>query len=301
MKKKLKIASIILGAFVLIIGIGIIVFLSIPYKTDFGTFAEMRRETLALAGEHKYTPLPINAEFTDYRVSLNPLMALMFKKRDLGLTFKTFQSGKLERFSISQLEIGKGSGIFFDFTFMARPVPQVNAPVFHCDILRPFPGTDGALYMDFYTVNDNTDLDTFFAEELETLTSARESVRKFRKNEGFGELTTYMESYKSPHRVEILEPKTTDEAERREYYAAAQQCYRTYLEAYLRSLEKANRRASKEEAEENRRSFQTYIKNLYDNDIVVKLGYMIFDDDDFDRYFLDGFWGIDRTVIKPPE
>jgi hypothetical protein len=75
MKKRLKIAIFLIGAFVLIIGIGIIVFLSIPYKSDFGTFAEMRRETLAVADKYNYIPLPINEEFTDYLVSLNPLMA----------------------------------------------------------------------------------------------------------------------------------------------------------------------------------------------------------------------------------
>ncbi len=47
MKKRLKTSIFFVGAVVLIIGIGIIVFLSIPYKTDFGTFAEMRRRLRA--------------------------------------------------------------------------------------------------------------------------------------------------------------------------------------------------------------------------------------------------------------
>lgn len=298
MKKWLKAVLIIVGALVLIIGIGIIVFISIPYESDFGTFARMRSETFAIAEENGLTPLPMNREFDNYRVKLGPLMAIMFKKKDLGLMFETFQSDKLERFSISQMEIGKGSGIFFDFTFMARPKASVNAPVFHCDILRPFPGTDGALYMDFYTLNGNTDLDAFFDEELKTLERARESVRVYWKNEGFGELTTYMDSYKSPYRVEILEPKTKDEAERQAYFKAAKQCFFSYLEAYLRSMEQAGQTESREIAEANRLDFQRYIQNLYENDIVVKLGYMIFDDSDFDRYFLDGFWGIEQNLIR---
>ncbi len=274
---------IALGGFIALLGISIIVYVSIPYKSDFDTFAAMRRDTLAIAEEKQLEPLQINDEFTDYRVDLNPMIALMFKRGDLGLKFETFQSEKLERFSISQMEIGKGSGIFFDFTFLARPVASVNAPVFHCDILRPFPGTEGALYMDFYTLNGNTDLTPFFGEELQNIENAKASVQKYWKNEGFGELTTYMDSYKSPYRIEILEPKSKDKGERRAYFDAARQCYLAYLAAYLRSLENAPFSASSETAEENRRSFLEYLKNLYDNDIVVKLGYMIFDESDFDR------------------
>lgn len=301
MKKGLKIVLTAVGGLAAILGVGIVIFVSIPYESDFDTFASMRSSTLAMAEEKKLAPLPINDEFTDYSVDLDPIMSLMFKKRDLGLTFKTFQSDKLERFSVSQLEIGRGSGIFFDFTFMARPAASVNAPVFHCDILRPFPGTDGALYMDFYTLNGNTDLNSFFAGEMDTLEKARASVRKYWKNEGFGELTAYMNSYKSPFRVEILEPKTKVEDERRAYFEAAEQCYFIYLGAYLRSLDNAPGGPSPERAEENRRSFLEYIRNLYSNDIVVKLGYMIFDDSDFDRYFLEGFWGVDRGLVRGGE
>ena len=153
--------------------------------------------------------------------------------------------------------------------------------------------------MDFYSLNGNTDLASFFGEELQNIENAMASVRKYRKNEGFGELTTYMNSYKSLYRIEILEPKTEDE--RREYFNAARQCYFSYLKAYFRFLEKATYSSSPETAEDNRRSFLEYIKNLYDNDIVVKLSYMIFDESDFDRYFLDGFWGADRKLIKATE
>jgi hypothetical protein len=110
---------------------------------------------------------------------------------------------------------------------------------------------------------------------------------------GFGELTPHLDEFKSPYRLEILEPRGVSEKEKRAYFAAAYQCFRVYAAVYLESLAAARPESDPEKIEQNRAGIREFVDILYKEDIAVKMGKMIFPPRDFDRYFLTGFWGVE--------
>lgn len=283
---------LIITAAVLIITAGILIsYMNKAFPDDYGIFSDMRNfltESLIKSGAAERS---INQRFNNYRLQLNPLFAFMFKADSLSLILKSYESDLLDTGTISQFEIGENSGILFDFTFMLRPAESLSLPFFHGDALKALPGVDGALYMDFYAFDNTMNIEDFFGTRIEKIKQARKLAAPYWKHEGFGELTVHLNEFKSPYRLEIIEPKKASEEEKQLYFKTAFECFRLYTEAYLESLQAHADSAVPSDAALNAGHINDFVDILYEHDVAVKMGKTIFPEEDFDSYFLDGFWG----------
>lgn len=291
MKKGLKITLLSCGLLVIALVSYITFYTLSPVPSDYGTFLEMREFQTKVLREAGAIEKPVNSYFNDYKLKLPLLYKIMFKAGNLSLYLKSYKSERIDTASANQLEIGNGTGNFFDYTFMIRPDPQFNVPLFHGDALKPLPGVTGALYMDFYSLNDDVDLNRFFAVSQKKLTEAMALAEPYWKHKGFGELTPHLDPFKSPYRLEMVEPEDGSQEELRLYYKTVFTCYSLYTEAYLEALEKWDRKENPKLREQREQEVRDFVSILYEKDMAVKMGKMIFPEEDFDHYFLDGFWG----------
>ena len=107
--------------------------------------------------------------------------------------------------------------------------------------------------------------------------------------EGRGKITAYLDPYKSSYRFELMEPKTDDEAVRREYYQTAGKALELVFPAYfkrLHSLEPDPAYAPRQE-----QKTKELIGQIYSKDFAVSMGRKFFKEH-FNRYWLDGFWNV---------
>jgi hypothetical protein len=291
-KKGRKISLIALVSIVAIVVVAGLVYVLSPSSSDYGTFLRMRDHQIRALRDRGLTERGISKEFADYSMSLPPLYAFMFKAGQLSLFLRSYTGNRINTATINQLEIGESSGSFFDFTFMIRPEPEYNVPFFHGDALKALPGVTSALYMDFYSLNERVDIEGFFRDRAAQLSEALELARPYWKHEGFGELTPHLDPFKSRWRLEMVEPENASEDEKREYFETVFRCFSLYLDAYLASLDGADVVENSGSMAANRESIRNFVSILYENDVAVKMGKMIFPEEDFDSYFLDGFWGV---------
>lgn len=293
MKKRNKLIITIIVIIVLMTAAFLLYHITKPFPDDFENFIGMREDLTQNLNAFGAEERDINSFFTDYKLHLNFLYRFMFKNPELSLYLKSYHNDMIEAGTISQFEIGK-TGTFFDFTFMIRPKPEYSLPFFHGDALKALPGVDGALYMDFYSFKNTIELERFFGSNLSLIKKALELARPYWKHEGFGELTVHLDDYKSPYRFEILEPGKASAEERAEYFDIARKCFNLYSTAYLRSLEEHAEFESKTDAEINKAGINGFVDILWEHDIAVKMGKMLFPEADFEKYFLEGFWGVQK-------
>jgi hypothetical protein len=291
MKKGFKVTLISAVLICLLTAAGLVFYSLSPPPEDYGTFLKMRQFQVRILGEAGAVEKPVNRFFENYKLKLPLLYRIMFKAGNLSLYLKSYESEKIDTATANQLEIGNDTGNFFDFTFMIRPEPQFNVPLFHGDALKPLPGVTGALYMDFYSLNDDVDLNRFFAVSRHKLSEAMALAEPYWKHEGFGELTPHLDPFKSPYRLEMVEPEEGPEEEVRRYYQTLFTCYTLYTQAYLEALNHWNLEENPALHPEREQEVRDFVSILYEKDIAVKMGKMIFPEEDFDHYFLDGFWG----------
>ncbi|MDC7228093.1 MAG: hypothetical protein PQJ61_15120 [Spirochaetales bacterium] len=291
MKRKTGVILIIAAVIITGITAALLLWNNSSFPDDFDTFIGMRND-LTTVLQTEAEERKVNRFFEDYRLKLNPLFSFMFRDSELKLHLTSYESELIDTGSISQFEIGD-TGVFFDFTFMIRPDENYSLPFFHGDALKALPGVDGALYMDFYAFAHSMSYEVFFGENISLIEEARNLAKPYWKHEGFGELTVHLDDYKSPYRFEILEPENATETERLEYFETARKCFNLYMEAYFNALNTQAGEPSSSDAERNIDSVEAFTEILYKHDSAVKMGKMIFPEEDFDRYFLEGFWGVE--------
>jgi hypothetical protein len=291
MSKPLKIILIVVCIFSALFLTVLSIYLFSPAPADFGTFVKMRNFQERVLVQAGAVEKPVTRYFENYILKLPLLYKIMFKADNLSLYLKSYASDRIHTATINQLEIGSGTDNFFDFTFLIRPHYQLNVPLFHGDALKPLPGVTGALYMDFYSLNESVDLKLFFKDTQHKISEALELAAPYWKHEGFGELTPHLDPFKSLYRLEMVEPKDVTEEELRQFYMTVFTCFTLYTEAYLEALENWKSEENPVFQALREQEVRDFVSILYEKDIAVKMGKMIFPEEDFDRYFLDGFWG----------
>lgn len=294
--EKMRKAPIIILSVVGALVLGLVLYLLIPSYGDYGSFAEIRDRTVKMFIEYGCVEKDITGEFSDYKINLNPLTAFVFKSWDLGLFLKSYSSGRIDTASVSQFEVGSGGDKYFDITFMVRPKAAYSAPFFLGDALHAIPGAKGAMYMDFYSLDDGVDLDAFFGSRKKKLQEALELAKPYWNTQRFGALTKFLDPFKSPFRIEILEPQGGTEEEVKAYFETVSRCSELFFEAYMESLVLVEPLDDLDSVNIAKINMKNYVANLYEHDIAVQLGKMMFPEEDFDRYFLDGFWGLNHKT-----
>jgi len=291
MKKLLKIIGVVL---VLVI-IAAVVFIA-RYKpkkyTDFGVFTSLRGQIIQHLDDCHATQRPITREFSDFTLSLAFPFSKVFGNSVVGIPLQSYESDKIAVATISQFEVPPKSGYYRDVTLNIRPRYELKAPVLHMDFMKPSPGVPGLCSIDFFTVDkENISLETFFGKELGKIQEALSLVETYQRTveEGRGKITRYLDSYKSPYRIELKEPATDDENVRRQYYQTVEKAMGLVLPAYFAAL--GNAEPDPGFAERHREKMQGMVQALWDNDVAVSLGRKIFKEH-FKKYWLDGFWNV---------
>jgi hypothetical protein len=83
--------------------------------------------------------------------------------------------------------------------------------------------------------------------------------------------------------------KETTEAAREAYHAAVLQAFKLFVDAYFTSLARLEPEDDQELIEGNREGTDVFLDLIYEQDIAAQMGKTLFGED-FDTYFLDGFW-----------
>ncbi len=233
----------------------------------------------------------ISDDFIDYSVNLSGLFSLVFGAAQLEVHLTSYDSSDMAVASISQFEVPPDSGSYTDVAFVVRPAANIRAPFVHGDALKALAGMDGSFSMDFYNVNqENIDWETFFDNETETLEKALALVEPYqRTGEDRGKFTAHLVPYKSPYRIEIEEPETDDETERQAYFTAALDAFKLFMDAYFRSLARLEPENDTDLIQGTKDGTDEFIDILYEEDFAANMGKELFGDD-FDKYFLEGFW-----------
>jgi hypothetical protein len=236
----------------------------------------------------------IDQYYDDYVLKLSLIPRLVFGSRTLEVHMYSYESDAMAVASISQFEVPPDSENFTDVAFTVRPKANIRAPFMHGDALKGMAGMDTSFSLDFWNVDkDSIDWETFFGDQIAKLDEGHALVEPYqRTGEDRGKYTQHLIPYKwEDYRIEIEEPDTRDENERKAYYDAALAAFKLYTDAYLISLARL-------EAEEDQALIdgviagtEEVIQVLLDEDIAAQLGRLLFgDEDEFEKYFLDAFW-----------
>ncbi len=104
--------------------------------------------------------------------------------------------------------------------------------------------------------------------------------------------------YKSEYRGELMEPKTKDEALRKQYYTTVAEAVKLVLPVYFKNLNALEAEASYAETHEQKT--KDLVMLFYKNDFAVSMGKRVFKEH-FKKYWLDGFWNVavERSRINP--
>jgi hypothetical protein len=291
MKKAFKIIGILLLVSIAAAAIFIATYQP-PKYSDFGVFTNLRNQALSYLKEYQVSERPVTKYFKEFTLTLSLPFNKVFGSDVIAIPLKSFQSDKMGVATISQFEVPPKSSYYRDFTLHIRPQYGLRAPVFHIDLMKPSPGTPGLCSMDFFNPDpENISVNEFFGEELENVQKALALVEKYQRSieEGRGKITKYLDPHKSEYRFELMEPKTEDEAIRKEYYLTAEKAVNLTLPAYLKSLDKLETDTGYAKVHEEKT--KELVKLFYENDMAIGLGKMIFKDQ-FKKYWLEGFWNV---------
>ena len=236
----------------------------------------------------------IAQDYDNYILKLSLIPRLVFASKQLEVHMYSYESDAMAVASISQFEVPPDSENFTDVAFTVRPKANLRAPFMHGDALKGMAGMDTSFSMDFWNVNkDSIDWETFFGDQIEKLEQGHALVEPYqRTGEDRSKYTQHLVPYKwEDYRIEIEEPETDDENERKAYYDAALAAFKLYTDAYLISLARLEAEDDVALIDGTKEGTEEVIDVLIAEDSAVQLGLLLFGDQaEFEKYFLDAFW-----------
>jgi len=285
----------IIGLLVLVSILAAVIFI-VTYQpkqySDYDVFTDLRNEVLTLCREYGAAERPITQEFSTFILPLSFPFNKLFGSNTIAVPLKSFQNDKMS-VAISQFQVPPASSYYRDLTLHIRPQYGIKAPVFHIDFMKPAPGTPGLCSMDFFNP-DTAAISTrdFLGEGLPAVQKALSLVEPYQrtKEEGRGRITAYLDPYKSEYRLELMEPKTKDEALRKQYYTTVAEAVKLILPVYFKNLNALELDAAYAVTHEQKT--KDLVMLFYKNDFAVSLGKRVFKEH-FKKYWLDGFWNVD--------
>lgn len=296
MKEILK----IIGALIALLVIVIVIFVA-TYKpkqnTDYNMYADIFAWTAAQY-EQQLQPRDINAFFTNFAQPLAFPFNKLFGGPALGVQLKSYESAQLAAATVSLFEVPPGSGYHNTVTLNLLPRSGVHAPIMHVDFLKPSAGVSGMFILDFFSVDKNAiSYEEFFGEDIAVIKEAMAKVKQYQRTEeqGRGKISRYLDSFKSPYRLELNEPAAGDEAARKAYYTAARDAVKMVLPVYLKRISLLQIDPGFLKAHEDATNY--LVKELHSKDFAVKMGRNIFKEN-FYTYWQKGFWFVNIDFGK---
>jgi hypothetical protein len=297
MKKLIKIAALLLV--LIIVGLGLFVATFSPERySDFEVYAGLKRWSAGQFEQHQLQPRPITDYFEGFSVPLSFPFTKLFGAKALGVPLASYENDRISAATISLFELPPGSGYYSVFTLNVLPRAAFRAPVLHVDFLKPSPGTSGMFILDFFNVDkDAISYEAFFGDTLETIRKAVAIVDQYQRpaDQGRGELSRYLDPYKSPYRLELQEPQGDDEAARQAYFTAARDALMLVLPAYLHCIERLEPDPAFAPVHEEH--LNDMVRALYANDFAVAMGRRIFKEH-FRPYWIEAFWNVQIDLGK---
>ncbi|MCP4715521.1 MAG: hypothetical protein GY868_10415 [Deltaproteobacteria bacterium] len=267
-----------------------------PDPPDYNLYADMRAYAETKLNDSGATVRQDIADlFQDYVLDLAGLFRAVFGSAQLEVHLSSYESPRIAVASLSQFEVPPASGTFTDFAFTVRPAANLRAPILHGDAVKGMAGSDSSFSMDFYDLSGAiVDLEEFFGEDqLAVINEALDLVEPYqRTGEDRGKYIEHIKEQSSGiYRIEIDESYIGEDGEeaRQQYYAAALDACKLFMDAYFTSLDRIavdNETALTSAVIDGTDAF---IDTLYENDFAAGMGKQLFGDD-FDSYYLDGFW-----------
>jgi hypothetical protein len=232
--------------------------------------------------------------YENYILDLSLIPRLVFGSKQLEIHMYSYESDKMAVASISQFEVPPDLENFTDVAFTVRPKANIRAPFMHGDALKGMAGMDTSFSMDFWNVDkDSIDWEEFFGDQIAKLDQGHDLVAPYqRTGEDRGKYTKHLIPYKwEDYRIEIEEPDTTDENERKAYADAALAAFKLYADAYLTSLARLEAEDDTALIDGNKEGLAALMEIALAEDPAAKLGLLLFGDQaEFEKYFLDAFW-----------
>lgn len=290
MKKLLKIIGLLLAIIIVVVIIFVATYKPKKY-TDFGMYEDTYTWTAAQY-EQRLQPRAINDFFKNFYQPLSFPFSKIFGGSNLGVDLKSYESEQLSAATVSRFEMPPGSGYYTVVTLNLLPRFNCRAPIMHVDFMKPSAGVPGMLIMDYFNVDtDAISVEEFFGEDIAAVKQALAMVDQYQRTEeqGRGEISRYLDPYKSSYRIELMEPKTDDTEVRRAYYTAARDAIKLVLPVYLKRI--AMLQPEPSFAAQHEKSQKKLVSDLFENDFAVKMGRNIFKEN-FSKYWVEGFWNV---------
>ena len=272
---------------------GFVAVFLVAYKprrySDVGTYGKLYDFVTALFAE-KYRLRDISAAFSDFSRPLAFPFSKIFGAKELGVLLKSFESENLALATASLFEVPPGSAYHSTVTINILPRSGVRAPIMHIDFLKASAGVPGMFILDFFNVAPKEiALDAFFGKDTEALGKVLEAVSRYQRSEdqGRGKISRYLDPYKSPYRLELLEPASGDHEERKAFYIAALEAVMVIVPLYLKNADRQTIDPGFSLA--HKAAAERLIEALREKDFAAKMGRGIFRDD-FAAYWEKGFW-----------
>jgi hypothetical protein len=267
-----------------------------PPEEDYNLYEDMRVYLQEKLNEMEGITVreDIAQYYDNYILDLSLIPRLVFGSKQLEVHMYSHESDAMAVASISQFEVPPDSENFTDVAFTVRPKANRRAPFMHGDALKGMAGMDTSFSLDFWNVDkDSIDWETFFGDQIEKLDEGHALVEPYqRTGEDRGKYTKHLDPYKwEDYRIEIEEPDTKDENERKAYYDAALAAFKLYTDAYLISLARLEAEDDQGLIDGVKAGTEEVIGVLLAEDSAVQLGRLLFgDEDELEKYFLDAFW-----------
>jgi|GEM_PF-343597 len=269
-----------------------------PAAPDYDLYENMgayMKDKLVASGATVRTNMPAKfAPGVTYIKELG-LLSLIFGSPQLQVYLQSYESARIAVGSISQFEAPPGSGSYTDCAFVVRPAANIAGPIMHGDARAAMAGSGEKFAMDFYTYDSDTiSLNEFFGPgQIAKINQAMDLVAKYQipapPAGDRGNLTKYLNDYKSAYRLELAAPKDNETA-RKAYADAALQAFKLYQDAYFEALAAVKADTDSAVVQGRKDATDAFINLFEANDTAVSLGRLLFGAEDFPLYFNEGFW-----------
>ena len=229
---------------------------------------------------------------SDYILRLKGLIRLVFGAPRLEVHLSSYTGQRIAVASVSQFEVPPNSGVFTDAAFTVRPDADVRAPILHGDAVKGMGGMDSSFSIDFYNVNpDYIRINKFFGDQIDKIEQALALVEPYqRQGEDRGKYIEHIAEYSTADlRIEIDESYIPEGVTREQYYSDMLTACQLYMDAYFTALERRTIESNADMRQKNIAGQEAFMDALYENDFAAQMGRVLFGDD-FDAYYLDGFW-----------
>ena len=229
---------------------------------------------------------------SDYILRLKGLIRLVFGAPRLEVHLSSYTGQRIAVASVSQFEVPPNSAIFTDAAFTVRPDADVRAPILHGDAVKGMGGMVSSFSIDFYNVNPtDVRIGKFFGDQIDKIEQALALVEPYqRQGEDRGKYIEHIAEYSTADmRIEIDESYIPEGVTREQYYSDMLAACQLYMDAYFTALSRRELEHDYSMRLRNIAGQEAFMDALYENDFAAQVGRVLFGDD-FDAYYLDGFW-----------